>query len=277
MMRDTQYVRCVEDTVRFCYSPAGKGLDEIFGGCREMAIDLRDNVVLVTGGGRGIGRAIAEAFARLGCRVAVTARTKVEIEETAESCRRLGAKALAIQADLTVVEEVRRMVSQTETSLGPIDILVNNAGAAVFKPFLETTLEDWERLMAINARAAFLICQAVLPSMRRRGWGRIIIIASTAGKKGYVGQSAYCASKHAVIGLAKVLALETHGHGIRVHVICPGGVDTRLVREGRSDVDVSKYMRPEEIAEAAVFLATQGGLAAVDELVIRREGATPWA
>jgi NAD(P)-dependent dehydrogenase (short-subunit alcohol dehydrogenase family) len=131
--------------------------------------------------------------------------------------------------------------------------------------------------MAINARAVFFACKAVLPSMRRRKQGRIIIIASSAGKKGYVGQSAYCASKHAVIGLAKVLALETHGQGIRVHVICPGGVDTRLVRNGRTDVDVSEYMQPEEIAEAAVFLATQRGLAVVDELYIRREGATPWS
>ncbi len=242
-----------------------------------MAVDLKDKVVLVTGGGRGIGREIGLAFAAEGAKVAVTARTGREIEETAELVRKRGGTALALRADLTDEGDVRELVARTERELGPIDILVNNAGAAIFKPFLETTLEDWDRLMAINARAVFACCRAVLPGMIRRKAGRIIIIASTAGKKGYEGQTAYCASKHAAMGFAKVLALETHGKGIRVHVICPGGVDTRLVREGRNDVDASQYMHPAEIAEAAVFLAKQGGLATIDELLIRREGATPWA
>jgi NAD(P)-dependent dehydrogenase (short-subunit alcohol dehydrogenase family) len=242
-----------------------------------MIADLKGNVVLVTGGGRGIGRSIALAFARLGAKVAVTARTRQEIDETARLVRDLGATALAIQSDLTMEDQVREMVAQTEQALGPIDILIANAGAAMFKPFLETSVQDFDRLVAINARAVFLCCQAALPAMLRRQGGRIIIVASTAGRKGYAGQSAYCASKHAVMGLAKVLALETHGQGIRVHVICPGGVDTRLVREGRDDVDVSKYMRPDEIAEAAVFLATQSGIATIDELDIRRDEATPWA
>ena len=242
-----------------------------------MTADLKDNVVLVTGGGRGIGRSIALAFAKLGAKVAVTARTKQEIDETARLVRDLGAASLAIPADITIESQARHVIVQTEQALGPIAILINNAGAAIFKPFLETTVSDWERLMAINARAVFLCCQAALPGMRRRGRGRIIIIASTAGKKGYAGQSAYCAAKHAVMGLAKVLALETHGQGIRVNVICPGGVDTRLVRDGRNDVDVSKYMRPDEIAAATVFLATQTGIAAIDELTLRRDEATPWA
>lgn len=242
-----------------------------------MIADLKDSVVLVTGGGRGIGRAIALAFAGRGAKVAVAARTKAEIEETAQQVRNLGAPAVAVQADLTIEGQVRHLISQTERDLGPIDILVNNAGAAMFKPLLETTVADWEKLMAINARAVFLCCQAVLPGMRERRRGRIIIVASTAGKKGYAGQSAYCAAKHAVMGLAKVLALETHGQGIRVNVICPGGVDTQLVRQGRNDVDVSKYMHPDEIADAVVFLATQSGLAVIDELAIRRDGATPWA
>ena len=242
-----------------------------------MIADLKDNVVLVTGGGRGIGRSIALAFARLGARVAVTARTKREIDETAQLVRDFGATSLAIRADLTVEDQVRQMVAQTEQTLGPIDILINNAGAAIFKPFLETTVADWERLMAINARAVFLCCQSALPGMLRRRRGRIIIIASTAAKKGYAGQSAYCAAKHAAMGFAKVLALETHGKGIRVHVICPGGVDTRLVREGRDDVDASKYMHPDEIAEATVILATHSGMATIDELLIRRDEATPWA
>jgi 3-oxoacyl-[acyl-carrier protein] reductase len=242
-----------------------------------MADKLRDKVVLVTGGGRGIGRAIALAFARCGARVAVTARTKAEIDETVGLIKGAGGAGVAIRADVTAPEQIKQMVSRTEKALGPIDILIANAGVFVHKPILEITLKDWERVMATNARSVFLCCQAVLPGMRRRGRGRIIIIASSASKKGYTGQSAYCAAKHAVLGLAKVLALETHGQGIRVNTICPGGVNTRLIREGRQDVDPNTYMRPEEVAEAAVFLAMQTGMAVVDELAIRREGATPWS
>jgi 3-oxoacyl-[acyl-carrier protein] reductase len=242
-----------------------------------MVEKLKDKVVLVTGGGRGIGRAIALVFARCGAKVAVAARTKVEIEETVQLVKSAGGTGVAIQADVTNEGQIQRMVLRAEKALGPIDIFIANAGIFVHKPLLETTVEDWERVMATNARSVFLCCQAVLPGMRRRGRGRIIIIASSASKKGYTGQSAYCAAKHAVLGLAKVLALETHGQGIRVNAICPGGVNTRLIREGRQDVDPNTYMRPEEVAEAAVFLATQTGMAVVDELVIRREGAAPWS
>ncbi|MEW6358659.1 MAG: SDR family oxidoreductase [Planctomycetota bacterium] len=238
---------------------------------------IKDQIVVVTGGGRGIGRAIVVAFAKQGARLAVCARTKSEIEAAAAKARSLGAEAVAVPLDLTNESSVNKMVRTVEEKLGPIDILINNAGVALFKPFLDTTPEEWDQLMDINAKGIFLCCRAVLPGMMKRRRGRIINVSSSAGKKGYPEQSAYCASKHAVQGLSKVLALETQGHGIRIHVICPGGVDTELVRQGRDDVDLSKYMRPEEIAEIAVFLASQDSTAMVDEITVRRLEAGPWS
>jgi len=237
---------------------------------------LNDKVVIVTGAGRGIGRAIVTAFAKEGAKVAACARTQSEIDEAAAEARSLGAEAAAVPVDVTDEAGTKRMVASVEEQLGPVDILINNAGVAQFKPFLETTGEEWDRLMDVNAKGIFLCCQAVLPGMMARRSGRIINVSSSAGQKGYPEQSAYCASKHAVMGLSKVLALETRNSGIRIHVICPGGVDTELVRKGRDDVDLSKYMRPEEIADVAVFLARQEGIAMIDEVTVRRAEAGPW-
>jgi len=238
---------------------------------------LRDKVALITGGGRGIGRAIALRFAAEGAKVAVAARTLAEVQAVADEIVRFSeAPALAIQADVTSQKDVHKMVVMAESDLGPIDVLVNNAGAAIFKPLMETTVEEWDRLMSVNLKATFLCSKAVLKGMMERRRGRIIIVASSAGKKGYMGQSAYCAAKHGQVGFSKVLALEAQKYGVRVNVICPGGVDTRLVREGRDDVDLSRYMRPEEIAEIAVFLAKQEGIASIDEITVRRTEAQPW-
>jgi 3-oxoacyl-[acyl-carrier protein] reductase len=244
---------------------------------RHEPHSLRDKVVLITGGGRGIGRAIALRFAAEGAKVAVAARTLAEVQSVAEEITRFSdTPALAIQADVTVQKDVYKMVAHTESDLGPLDVLVNNAGAAIFKPLMDTTVEEWDRLMNINLKATFLCSKAALKGMIERRRGRIINVASAAGLKGYPEQAAYCASKHGAVGFSKVLALEMQKYGIRVNVICPGGVDTQLVREGRDDVDLSKYMRPEEIAEVAVFLAKQEGIATVDEIVVRRTEARPW-
>jgi len=237
---------------------------------------LKDRVVIVTGGGRGIGRAIAIAFAAEGAKVAAAARTFDEIRSTVDEIKASGGVGLAVKADVSKEGDVAKMVARVERTFGPVDILVNNAGVALFKPLLETTAQDWDRLAAVNAKGAFLCCKAALPSMLKRKAGRIINVSSTAGQKGYPEQSAYCASKHAMIGFSKVLAIETHGTGVRVNVICPGGVDTRLVWDGRDDVDLSKYMQPEEIAEVALFLVTQERIAAIDEVIVRRDGARAW-
>jgi len=235
---------------------------------------LQGRVALVTGGGRGIGRAIAQALAREGAKVAVAARSREQVEETAGL---LAQPALGIVTDVRRPDDVRRMVEQTVAGLGPVDLLVNNAGVARFAPILQATLADWQAMFDVNVLGALLCTQAVLPSMleRRRGW--IINIASSSSVKGYVDQSGYCASKHALLGFAKVLALETRNAGIRVHCICPGGVDTEMAGQNPSFDNRSDLMRPEEIADLVVFLASLDGVMMIDNVIVRRYKATPWS
>jgi len=234
---------------------------------------LQGRVALVTGGGRGIGRAIALALAREGAAVAVAARSADQVEETV---RLLTPPAVGIVADVRKPDDVRRMAERAVAGLGPIDILVNNAGVARFASVLEATVEDWRLMFDVNLIGPLLCTQAVLPSMleRKRGW--IINVSSNAGVKGYPNQSGYCASKHGLLGFAKALALETRDSGVRVHSICPGGVDTDMAGQNPSFGDRAELMKPEEIADAVVFLAAQDGLMMIDNIVMRRYKATPW-
>jgi NAD(P)-dependent dehydrogenase (short-subunit alcohol dehydrogenase family) len=236
---------------------------------------LADQVALVTGAGRGIGRAIALALAEAGCHVAALARSIEEIEETARLVRDYGRKAVAIRCDVASAEEVERAHREAVEALGPMDILVNNAGFLVIAPILQTSLADFEQTMAVNLRATFLFCQAVLPGMIERGRGTILNIASTSSKRWYVGQGAYCAAKHGVLGFTKVLAEEMRPHGIRVSAICPGGVNTRMVQEERDDIVPEEWMDPGDIGRLAVFLVTLPPKAAIDEVVIRRFASSP--
>jgi len=237
---------------------------------------LDAKVALITGGGRGIGKAIALALAAEGVNVAVAARTSSELEEVAAHAQRLGVNALPIQADVTRPDEVQRMVSVAESALGPVDLFVNNAGYLSLAPVLETSEQEWDKMMAVNLKAAFLCCKTVLARMASRKRGRIIIISSLAGKKPYPHQSAYCASKHGLEGFAKVLALEAKQYGVRVQVVSPGGVHTKLTREARHDVDFSQWMSPEEVARAVLYLCSQDGVATSDEIVLRRWESPPW-
>jgi len=226
--------------------------------------------VVVTGAGRGIGRATALAFAREGADVVLVARTGSQIEECAAEVRKLGRLALPIVCDVAGEDDVEQMVDQAERELGPIDTLINNAGIGRFAPITELKLEDWNAMMAVNATSVFLCSRAVLRRMipRKRGW--IINISSSSGLKPYRQQAGYCASKHAVMGFTKCLALECQPHGIRVSAVCPGGVDTKFSRDLRNDVDFTKWMKPEEIAQVVLFLASLDSIASVDQVVVRR-------
>jgi len=236
--------------------------------------EFSDAVVIVTGGGRGIGRRIAARFAEAGARVACVSRTEKELRETAALGGREGA-IVPVVADVSRAEDVERAVERVEGALGPVDVLVNNAGVFLDKRLLETTAEEWRRVMEVNVFGPFLLTRLVLAGMLERGKGRIINICSTASHRAYAGQSAYCASKHALLGMTKVLALETRGTGVRVHAVSPGGVRTALVRD-REGVDTSQYMDPDEVAEAVLFLAGMDGTGVIDEVVIRRAGAEPF-
>lgn len=236
---------------------------------------LEGKNAIITGAGRGIGRSIAEAFAAQGCNIAVLARSAGEIEETAERLRALGVRAAAIACDVTQAASVETAFAAAETFLGSVDILVNNAGMARFMPFASMSLEDWNDTLAANLTSVFLCTRRVLPGMMARRSGRIINISSVSGLKPIAEQSAYCAAKHGVNGLTKTLALELQAYGIGVHAICPGGVATRLAEEAMPDRDKTDWMQPEDVAHAALFLATQSARAATDIVQLRRFDSAP--
>jgi len=235
---------------------------------------LDDKVALVTGGGRGIGRAIVLALSGEGCDVAIASRTLSEVQGVAREIEK-SVRAMAMQVDVSQPEDVKRMVEDTLRTFGRIDVFVNNAGVAIFKPISELTLEDWDRTMAINLRGAFLCTQKVAEVMIKQKSGSIITICSSASKKAYANQAAYVASKHGLLGLTKGLNLELKPHGIKVHAICPGGVDTRLTADARPGTDRSDWMRPEDIAHVVLMLLTQSEGATIDEIYIRRYDASP--
>ena len=236
---------------------------------------LSGKIALVTGGGRGIGRAIALALAGEGCGVAVVSRTQAEIESVVCEIEEIGVRGLAIPTDISDANKVEPMVEKIQETFGRIDILVNNAGIAIFRPFSELTVEDWDRTMAVNVRGAFLCSQKVAQLMIQQKSGTIITICSSASKKAYPDQMAYVASKHALLGLSKGLSLELKPYGIRVHAICPGGVDTRLTADARQGTNRSDWMQPADIAHAAMMLLTQSHRATIDEVYIRRYDASP--
>ena len=188
---------------------------------------MRGKTALVTGGGRGIGRAIAERLAKDGARVVVTGRTSLEIHEVAEL---LG--GVAIEVDLGDRKALARAVEK----VGPVDVLVNNAGIAESATFDHTTDEMWDRAFEVNVTAAFALCRALVPGMVERRWGRVINVASNAGRIGYAYTTAYCASKHALIGLTRALAAEIPRSGVTVNAVCPGWVDTRMSAEAASRI-----------------------------------------
>lgn len=237
-------------------------------------MEEQGKVALVTGGGRGIGRAIATALARTGWDIVVVARSAGELEETAAAVRELGRRALAIPMDVTETEAVNRAV-EAACAFGSLRVLVNNAGVAPSLKFEETTDELWARTMGVNLTAAFAFCRAALPSMLAAGWGRIINIASTSAKVGYMYNAAYVASKHGLMGLTRALAMEVARKGITVNAVCPGFVDTDIARlgmenliqrTGRSAVEArrayesmspqNRLFTPEEVAEAVVYLTS---------------------
>lgn len=233
---------------------------------------------LVTGASRGIGRAVAAALARAGCRLVLTARDEAALEAAAPLCMSpRGTEAFLIPADLENPENAPKLVHRALEHTRRLDILVNNAGCALAAPFGESRPEDWDRVMNLNAKTPFFLTQAALPALRRAPHPIIINIGSVVSLKGYENQSLYSASKHALAGWTRSLARETAADGIRVHLIAPGGADTDLVRRTRPDIDPSDLISPEEIARSVVFLVESRGNAVIDTLEIRREGKTPFA
>ena len=188
---------------------------------------LKGQTAIVTGGGRGIGRAICLALAREGADIVIVARTEKEIRETARMVEKEGRRALAVRTDIRKEEEVINMVSKAINAFGRIDILVNNAGVAYRKYIVDTSTEEYDEIMDTNVKGMFFCTKYALPHLLKRGEGRIVNISSGAGKHGIPKLSIYCASKFAVIGFTESLAYETGG-GVQVYAVCPASVDTGM-------------------------------------------------
>ncbi len=239
--------------------------------------EWKGKVAIVTGASRGIGRAIAQTLARKGLSLALCARSQAHLEALRDELCLLGVDVFVLPGDLADPAFPPRFVREVGEYFGRIDVVVNNAGVALSKPLEETTLEEWEFQMAVNARAPFLICREALPYLRRSPLATIINISSVVGTKGYVHQGAYTASKHALMGFTKVLARELHKEGIRVHVIAPGGVETDLIAVMRPDLLQERLIAPSEIAEIVWFLlSVRQGNAVIDEVNVRRASNEPW-
>jgi 3-hydroxybutyrate dehydrogenase len=189
---------------------------------------LKGRRALVTGGGRGIGRAVALDLARAGAAVAVAARTPAEVESVAAEARRLGAEAAALVADVARPEAVKEMFRAAREAIGAIDILVCGAGVAPSAPVVKTTEEQWRAALETNLSGCFYCLREALGPMAEQGWGRAVAVASIAGKTGYPYIAAYAASKHGVLGLVKCAALEVAARGVTVNAVCPGYVDTPM-------------------------------------------------
>ena len=229
---------------------------------------LQNRIALITGGGRGIGRAIAMEFAREGASVAVAARTAEQVDRVAQELQhQFQSRSLAIPCDVSSSDSVKQMFAEVEKSLGSLpDILVNNAGIAETATLTKTDDETWQRHLAINLSGTFYCTRAALPAMIARGWGRVINIASIAGKIGAAYIAAYSASKHGVLGLTQSAALEVAAKGVTVNAICPGYVDTDMTSRGIENITRKTGISEDEARAALERMSPQNRMVTAEEV-----------
>lgn len=212
---------------------------------------------VVTGGGRGIGEAVASALAEAGASVVVAARSAAEIERVAAALTARGARAHAVVCDVTDEVSVRRLGASARERLGTVDLLVNNAGAAVTSPLVKIALAEWNHMLAANVTGTFLCTREFAPAMTERGFGRIVNVASLAGLVGARYVAHYTAAKHAVVGLTRATAAEFEGTGVTAHAVCPGFVDTPMTTRSVANVQARTKRTPDEALAAVLASAGQ--------------------
>ncbi|MBR2449322.1 MAG: SDR family oxidoreductase [Clostridia bacterium] len=240
-------------------------------------MDLNGRTALITGAGGGIGKAIAMRLADMGVNVILFGGNNLEkLDAVANSAREKGVIVEIFPGDLTDAQFIIDGFNTVMQKFTAIDILINNAGVAYNADFDKTSVETFDKIMGVNARAPYILTQQALPILRKSDRASIINIASVVAHAGYPFQSAYAASKHALLGFTKSLAAEVYKEGIRVHAISPGGVYTDMVKISRPDLTGEGMISPEEIADIVEFLLKNRGNAVIDEILVHRLGKEPF-
>ena len=237
---------------------------------------LSGKTALVTGGGTGIGRGVALALGPLRVKVVVCGRRLAPLELVADTIQSEDGEALAVQADVSDVKDVERLVETTTKTFGPVDILINNAGIGGGGRIAGHDIETWDRIIAINLRGPFLLSRAVLPSMQKQGCGHIINISSESGIEYYPGNGAYGVSKHALNALSEFTQRENQEYGIRVDTICPGMVVTEMT-ENSPGLDRKKCLYPDDIAELVLWLLSRRQNVKIGTPILIQTMLNPWA
>lgn len=237
---------------------------------------MTNNVAIITGGGGGIGSAVAQTLAANGMKIALLGGNNLEkLSATADAVRKYS-DCLVIPGDLTDMAFLSGAVSQAAEYFGKIDTLINNAGVAQNTPFEAVSVAEFDRIMAINTKVPYFLTQFALPFLRKSDAAAVINIASVVAHAGYPQQSVYTASKHALLGMTKSIANELHKENIRVHAISPGGVYTDMVKISRPDLSPDGMIMPEDIAEIVLFFLARRTNAVIDEICVHRLGKEPF-
>lgn len=239
-----------------------------------MKMNFSGRVALLTGAGGGIGRVLAKRLSDMGFTLALVGRSAEKLRDAA-ACA--GREALIIAGDLTDPDFLQSVVGTVTEKLGRLDVLVNNAGIVFVKNLEDTSYDDLDRMLKTNVYAPYMLCRDAIAPLKRSDRATIINIGSVVSHKGYATQSAYAAAKHALLGMTKALAAEVYQDNIRVHILCPGAVNTDMARTiSRPDIDMNVLIEPEDLADVMEFLLSHRTNAVIDEISIHRAGKQPF-